>query len=110
MASYDSQLGSLPVRGNFGVRLVNTDVTSRGLRSALAIIPNPDGSISLEETGDFETVTIESETTRVLPSINAIFELRPDLLLRLAGYRAMSRPNPSSLGACTRPASSPRRW
>lgn len=99
MAEYQSNLGSMPVRGNFGVRVVNTDVTSRGLRSDLVIINNDDGTISLDTTGEFETVTIKSATTRVLPSINAIFEVAPDTLLRLAAYRAMSRPAPSALGA-----------
>ncbi len=99
MASYDSDLGSMPVRGNVGLRVVNTKVKSDGLRSGLDVITNPDGSIRLVENGDFDTVSIEHETTRFLPSANAIFELQPDLLLRLAGYRAMSKPAPSALGA-----------
>lgn len=99
MAEYDGELADLPVRGNFGVRIVNTRVTSDGLRGALDVITNPDGSIRLQETGDFETVTIRSGTTRILPSVNAIFEVAPDTLLRAAGYRAMSRPAPSALGA-----------
>lgn len=99
MATYRSELGSLPIRGNFGVRVVNTRVKSNGLRSDLDVLTNPDGTIRLVESGDFETVTIESETTRFLPSVNAIFDLNPDLLARAAVYRAMSRPAPSSLGA-----------
>ncbi|HEY0596871.1 TonB-dependent receptor, partial [Sphingopyxis sp.] len=101
MAEYESDLGNMPVRGNFGVRVVKTDVTSNGLRSDLVLVPDPggDGSFTLEETGDFETVTIKSRSTRILPSINAIFEVAPNTLVRLAGYRAMSRPAPSALGA-----------
>lgn len=101
MAEYAGDLGSMPVRGNFGVRVVNTKVTSIGLRSALNVKNNGDGTITLEPvTGSFETVTLEGETTRFLPSINAIFELQPNrLLLRAAAYRAMSRPAPSALGA-----------
>lgn len=99
MAEYRGDLGSMPVRGNFGVRVVNTSVTSNGLRSDLDVINNPDGSVRLVSTGDFDTVTIKSQTTRILPSINAIFEVAPNTLLRVAGYRAMSRPNPSALGA-----------
>jgi TonB-dependent receptor len=101
MADYDSEIGSMPVRGNFGVRVVKTQVTSKGLRSDLILVPdeaNP-GSFNLEETGDFVTETIKSSNTRILPSLNAIFEVAPNTLLRLAGYRAMSRPNPSALGA-----------
>lgn len=101
MAEYAGDLGDMPVRGNFGVRVVNTKVTSVGLRSAFDVVNNPDGSVTLEPVPDtFETVTIESENTRFLPSINAIFELQPGrLLLRAAAYRAMSRPAPSALGA-----------
>lgn len=99
MADYDGDLGNMPVRGNFGVRVVNTRVTSNGLRSDLDIVNNPDGSIRLVTSGDFETVTIKSQSTRILPSVNAIFEVAPDTLLRTAVYRAMSRPAPSDLGA-----------
>lgn len=99
MADYEGDLGNLPVRGNFGVRVVKTDVTSNGLRSDLALVDNGDGTFRLEATNEFETVTIESSTTRFLPSVNAIFEVAPNTLLRVAAYRAMSRPAPSALGA-----------
>jgi iron complex outermembrane receptor protein len=99
MAEYGGDLGNMPVRGNFGVRVVNTRVTSNGLRSDLSIVNNPDGTIRLVTSGDFDTVTIKSSNTRILPSINAIFEVGPKTLVRAAGYRAMSRPNPSALGA-----------
>src|SRR3546814_6674578 len=89
----------MPVRGNIGVRVVKTDVTSNGLRADLVIIDNGDGTIRLDTTGDYETVTIKSSNTRILPSVNAIFEVAPNTLLRVAGYRAMSRPAPSALGA-----------
>lgn len=100
MAEYRGDLGSLPVRGNFGVRVVNTRVISDGLRADLDVVDNGDGTIRLVAVpGAFDTVSIKSQTTRILPSINAIFEVAPNTLLRLAGYRAMSRPNPSALGA-----------
>src|SRR3546814_6202117 len=40
MAEYDADLGAMPVRGNFGVRVVRTDVTSNGLRSDLILVPD----------------------------------------------------------------------
>jgi TonB-dependent receptor len=99
MANYESELGSTPIRGNFGVRIVQTNVTSKGVRSGFDIVDNGDGTISLALNGDFETETIKAKSTEILPSINAIFEVRPNVLFRLAGYRAMSRPAPSALGA-----------
>jgi iron complex outermembrane recepter protein len=102
MAEYGGDLGAMPVRGNFGVRVVNTKVTSIGLRTAFDVVSRPDGTITLQPSvpSNFDTVTLASETTRFLPSVNAIFELQPNrLLLRAAAYRAMSRPAPSALGA-----------
>ncbi|MES2338175.1 MAG: TonB-dependent receptor [Pseudomonadota bacterium] len=100
MGEYRGDLGSVPVRGNFGVRAVRTEVVSNGLRSDLVVTPNPDGTIRLVSVpGSFQTVTIENATTRYLPSVNAVFEPRRDVQLRLAGYRGMSKPAPSALGA-----------
>jgi TonB-dependent receptor len=99
MATYESEIGSTPIRGNFGVRLVDTSLTSRGLRSALDVVNNPDGSIRLVPTGDFSTVTIKNHYFRALPSINANFELTRDVIFRAAFYRAMSRPAPTDLSA-----------
>lgn len=99
MADYDADLGNMPVRGNFGVRIVNTRVVSDGLRSGLSIVDRGDGTFQIKTNGDFETITTKSSSTRILPSVNAIFEVAPKTQLRLAGYRAMSRPNPSALGA-----------
>ncbi len=98
MASYRTE-GAVPLSGNIGVRVVNTSVTSRGLRSDLNVINNPDGSIRLVASGNFTDVVLNNSTTRILPSANLTFHLREDVMLRLAGYRAMSRPAPSSLGA-----------
>lgn len=99
MASFAGQAGALPFRGNVGVRVVDTQVTSKGLRADLDVINNPDGTISLVPTGEFDEVVIEHGTTRWLPSLNLTFELKDDLLLRAGVFRAMSRPAPSALGA-----------
>jgi iron complex outermembrane receptor protein len=99
MGVFNTAFANVPVSGNFGVRVVNTNVTSIGLRSDLDVITNPDTSITLVETGNFETLTIEHDSTVVLPSLNATFELSDDLLLRAGLFRAMSRPDPSALGA-----------
>lgn len=99
MGSYKGQLSGTDVRGNFGVRFVDTKVTSKGLRAGLNVVTNSDGSIRLEENGEFEGTTIKASSFRVLPSVNANFDLNPKTVLRVAGYRAMSRPAPSSLTA-----------
>ncbi|AKM09436.1 TonB-dependent receptor [Croceicoccus naphthovorans] len=99
MANIDTMLGNMPVRGNIGTRYVITDVRSDSVRAELTIITNEDNTVQIEPTGNFEQVRFKNSTTDWLPSMNLIFELRPDLLLRTAAYRAMARPDPSALGA-----------
>ncbi|QDH74537.1 TonB-dependent receptor [Brevundimonas sp. M20] len=99
MASFAGMAGDLPFRGNVGLRVVDTQVTSKGLRADLNVVDNGDGTISLVPTGEFDEVVIEHGTTRWLPSLNLTFELKDDLLLRGGLFRAMSRPAPSALGA-----------
>ncbi|MFA6114103.1 MAG: TonB-dependent receptor [Sphingomonas sp.] len=99
MATYSGHLGNIPVRGNFGIRGVHTEVTARGLRSGLDVINNTDGSISLRANGNFATTEVKSGSLRWLPSLNAIFDLSAKSRLRVGLYRAMSRPAPSALGA-----------
>lgn len=99
MATYSGTLGSIPIRGNFGVRGVRTEVTSSGLRSDLNVITAADGSIRLVENGTFATTTINDSSMRWLPSVNAIFDISDKFRIRAGVYRAMSRPAPSALGA-----------
>lgn len=99
MGSYEGQLGSTPVRGNFGVRVVQTDLVSLGLRSGLNVLTNSDGTVRLVENGNFETQTLTNSYFRALPSVNANFELSDSVVARVAAYRAMSRPAPSDLAA-----------
>ncbi len=99
MASYESSVGHVPISGNFGVRVVNTQDESLGLRSDIRVINNSDGSISLTETGAFTTTLVKNEYTRILPSWNLSADVSDDLKLRLGIFRAMSRPDPADLGA-----------
>jgi iron complex outermembrane receptor protein len=99
MASFATELGAIPLSGNFGVRYVETDVESIGLRSALEVITNPDGTIRLESTGDFQRQRFTSGSEKWLPSFNLAADMTDRLKLRLGLFRAMSRPDPEDLGA-----------
>jgi len=98
-ANFDRDLGSLPVRGNVGLRVVNTKVRSLGYRTTLSTIPNGLGGFRIDEDQtDFTTEVATNSYTNWLPSFNLTAELQPDLLARFAVFRALSRPDPSSLG------------
>ncbi|KEO88973.1 hypothetical protein EH31_13060 [Erythrobacter longus] len=103
-ADFDSLLGEMPIRGNVGLRVVNTSVRSRAFRTALSIeLVDQDGNgdegfALVEDPNNLSVVNSRASYTEFLPSVNLVAELQPDLLGRFALYRSLSRPDPSSLG------------
>ncbi|MFV8782353.1 TonB-dependent receptor [Microbulbifer sp. SA54] len=69
-----------PLRGNFGVRLVDTDQTSH------AYIDGERGSVS-------------RSYREALPSVNVIYDLSEEVILRAAASRAMARPTFQNLSS-----------
>ncbi|WP_460804527.1 TonB-dependent receptor [Microbulbifer agarilyticus] len=100
MADFETALKSTPVRGNFGVRVVQTEVESVAYRAPWEITTDENGEMALTpvEGADLERVSAGGDYTEFLPSLNVIADLREDLMLRGAVYRGLSRPDPSDLG------------
>ncbi|MGE6331545.1 TonB-dependent receptor [Stenotrophomonas sp. NPDC077659] len=82
MGEFSTDLGSLPLSGNFGVRYVRTKQSSTGL-STLA-------------SGTTAT-TVGRTYDDTLPSFNLVAEVTPDFLIRLGAAKVMSRPGLGSL-------------
>jgi len=98
MTGYETSFDGLPLTGNLGVRVVQTDVTATGYRPELIISGAP-GSFSLAQGDNLEQFVVEHDYTRILPSAIAILELSEDKLLRFGAFRAMSRADPADMGA-----------
>jgi iron complex outermembrane recepter protein len=77
----DSDWGATPLRGNFGVQIVNVEQEGSGL----AVSSNGSGFQS-------RRVVDGAEFTEVLPSINLTFEVSEDSVFRVAAARTMMRP------------------
>lgn len=105
MGSFSTEWGSVPVSGNLGVRFIRTEVESTGYRGAYTLVTSTDPttglpSYTLERVpGSFDSVTLESSYNKILPSFNISAELRPDLYLKGAVYKAIARSNIEDLGA-----------
>ncbi len=78
MVNFGGEIGSLPYSGNVGVRQVETRNDMLGVS---------------EVDGELVTRLTEVDYGHTLPSFNAVLELRDNLLLRVAGYRGIVRPN-----------------
>ena len=83
MGQFSTEIGSIPVSGNFGVRYVRTKQTSTGVATA---------------SGKPVPATVSREYNDTLPSLNLVAEVTPDFLVRFAAAKVMSRPG---LGALT---------
>ena len=78
----DAELGSVPVKGDFGLRYVKTDQSS----TAWATIG-----------GSPELITADHDYSEVLPSMNLVFEVTEDVLVRFGYAEVMARAGLASI-------------
>ena len=79
---FRTDLGPVPVTGNFGVRHVRTEQTSTGYAVT---------------SGTPVLTTVERDYSDTLPSLNLVFDLTDDLLLRFGAAKVMARPGLGNL-------------
>ncbi|AUD59488.1 TonB-dependent receptor [Shewanella sp. Pdp11] len=84
-------------RGNFGLRYIQTDVTSSG-----HVIDNsPADILSVNQGWSEELHSVKDSYSDVLPSFNISFDLAQDLILRMSAGQAITRPNYDNLFLAT---------
>jgi iron complex outermembrane receptor protein len=97
MADIKTDLGSMPLAINLGVRIEDTDYTSSGAsRTVTSAKPNGAGQ-NIITVSPVVPVSFDGHYTDILPSVNARLNLTDDLILRLAASRVMTRPTLSDL-------------
>ena len=77
-AQFRSELGTMPLRGNVGVRYVKTDQTSWGYSFL---------------SGEALLIKAERDYTDTLPSLNLALDVTDDIVVRASAAKVMSRPN-----------------
>lgn len=85
-ANINTDLGSIPVRGNVGLQAVNVDQSSTGVATFEGVALN-------------EPSTRGANYTHYLPSLNLSFELPRDQRVRFGASRQMARPRMDDLRA-----------
>jgi iron complex outermembrane recepter protein len=73
-------------RGNVGTRVVRTK------QEAIGALINPNGSVT-NPFGNFDPIDANRTYTDVLPSLNFVYDLQEDLLMRFAVAKVMARPD-----------------
>lgn len=91
-----ARVGGEGWRGNFGVRIVDTD------ENAFTNVSDPGGTnpsdIKTSAYGDYYIDHVQHNYLDILPSLNFSFDLQKNLFLRLSAAETMSRPDYSALG------------
>ncbi len=92
MANFSTEIGDVPVTGNFGVRYVDSDVKSIGVQNVGA----GNGVPITDDVGvtqnNYDYLDYGPEFDDVLPSINLNFELTENDIVRVAAAEVMARP------------------
>lgn len=98
MANYDTEMFDKFIRGNFGIRVVDTEVTSVGFRNSFTIETTELGELRLVPGDNLERTVGGGGYTEILPSFNLVVDYSDNILLRAGIYRGMSRVDPADLG------------
>jgi iron complex outermembrane recepter protein len=88
----DSELAGIPLRGNVGLQAVRSQQNSEGFEYLGLDNNNPDLSLLFKRAGG-------ATYNEVLPSLNLVAELRPDLIARFGLGMATARPEINDLRA-----------
>ncbi|TQV67349.1 TonB-dependent receptor [Exilibacterium tricleocarpae] len=97
MANIDTEIAGIPVTGNFGVRVVETDVKASGVQNVgfdedgngLGVPITDDAGVTRT---NYDYVSYGPEYTDTLPSINLNFELSEQDQIRFAAAKVLGRP------------------
>ena len=82
MGEFSTEIGSIPLSGNVGVRYVRTRQSATGLSTLTTTTVSTTANRTYDDT---------------LPSFNLVAEITPDFLVRLGAAKVMSRPGLGNL-------------
>ena len=85
-ADWDAELAGKPFRGNIGLRGYTTDTHSTGW-------------IQGDSYAYLGTTDVSGSYSGVLPALNSVLELAPDLLVRFSATQNLNRPSLGSMAA-----------
>jgi TonB-dependent receptor len=87
--NFEGSLGDTPVRGNVGVRAVQTEQSSFGFQSPILDVDIASGNVIF---GAPTGVTVDQDYWDILPSLNVVFDVGEDFLFRFAAGKTITRP------------------
>jgi len=81
VVNFNTDLGGVGVRGNLGVRYIDTDQSAKGFQLGDGFPP------------EGQAINVKQKYSETLPSMSMVIAPRDDLLVRIGGARILRRPN-----------------
>lgn len=98
-ANYETLYNDVPIRGKIGVRIVNTQVESIGLRTALTINRDDPQNLYIVDSGQLTQTNVgKHDYTTILPSFSFVADIAANRVIRGGVFRGLSRADPGDMG------------
>ncbi len=93
-ANFNTEIGDMPFHFSAGVRNERTDVTSSGQGRVPILLEQSEADPTLLTTtfSDTQPITTKSDYSFLLPSLSTKLEVTPEVHLRFAASRTLTRP------------------
>ena len=97
--NYETQYNETPIRGKIGIRILNTQVESIGLRTALTIDRSDPQNLHIVDSGQLTERNVgKHDYATILPSFSFVAEVADDRIIRGGIFRGLSRADPADMG------------
>ena len=93
---FETELFSMPLSGNVGVRYTRTQDDARGSNTVREHRPAPGGGTTDVITG-VQFIAFDNKYADVLPTFNTSLQIRDDLVSRFGFAKVLARPKPTDL-------------
>ena len=98
-ANYETLYNDVPIRGKIGVRILNTQVESIGLRTELSINRDDPQNLHIVDSGRLiQTNVGKHDYTTILPSFSFVADIADNRVIRGGLFRGLSRADPADMG------------
>ncbi|MCF2857141.1 TonB-dependent receptor [Pseudoalteromonas sp. SMS1] len=88
-ANIDAEVADMPLKGNFGLRYVKTDVSTKGAKAGVS----DSGQVVLEDSSE------NHDYSHLLPSLNLSLSIDDEQMLRFGYAKTISRPKMSDMNS-----------
>lgn len=99
---FEAEFGDMPVTVNVGARYAETDIDVGAIQSGISdVVALTDLTLFANRFGPADNISLGSDYSDILPSLNVKLDLTDDMVLRFAAYDSLTRPTMSQLSPAT---------